>query len=791
MASRTATRELAEPLPPTAVPAPSLGGRLRVVGLRLAGLAHRSALGRYGWPLLVLSFGVAAYVLAAVAHELLVGLFALVLPIVTGIPVLQDLLAALPVNFVYAAAILRYAGQIDLSGFAVTGDAGVWLASRWPNVFYDPSFVAGEGLISAVFGPGSSLLARMLASTLANLSLLAAGLLVSYRAVAETGLRRLADLRGARLLVLLAGLAVQVEVGARVLRTPGGSRDLETLGVVPFMLHQVLRLHREVYDLVMFQLSRFLDPVFGQAVLIGLVGLLAGAYVAVRAVRLATRWALARRRGEPFARGPFWSAPRKLVAEVALVGMLASTLPPLDLLTSESRFLEMDGRAGFELAQLAPGPATDVPEVPVAPVEPAAPSVEAAPAIAAPPVASAVPAPKPAAPPRTGPSVVAVGGRAGTYTYSVNGVPTEFKGMGYNVTHAGLPAAERKVRLARDFATMRDAGVNHVVGWRTAEWDEAVLDAAHAHGIGVVMPFDLDDKLDYSDQAVRWRVRAEVMQWVARYRNHPAIRMWGIGNESLLHLKVTARARAFADFYAQLVDLVRQYDPDHPVMYREAEDVYVKWLREAWAPRGGPPHGFVLGMNFYTFRMKDALADWPSKNWDVPLVISEFAPAGIGRGERAAGYWRMWGIVRQRPELVLGAAPYVWNVEGPEPVDRLFGLTQDAAPVDSTLQTLREMYSQPLPPKDLALPVTVPGLLGMPEPAAREILAGLGLELGGVIYQPASEPAGSASGRRFGVGSVISQEPAPGRAVAPGAVVRIAVVASLGKPEVRYRPIPD
>ena len=56
-------------------------------------------------------------------------------------------------------------------------------------------------------------------------------------------------------------------------------------------------------------------------------------------------------------------------------------------------------------------------------------------------------------------------------------------------------------------------------------------------------------------------------------------------------------------------------------------------------------------MNFYTFRMKDAIAEWPKKGLDVPIVISEFAPAGFGRGDRPAGYWRMWSIVRTRPAL--------------------------------------------------------------------------------------------------------------------------------------------
>jgi hypothetical protein len=377
--------------------------------------------------------------------------------------------------------------------------------------------------------------------------------------------------------------------------------------------------------------------------------------------------------------------------------------------------------------------------------------------------------------------VVGIGGRGYRFTYVVNGAVTEFRGMGYNVTHTGLLAPERAERLRRDFQLMRESGVNTVVGWRTPEWDEAVLDAAQAAGIGVVMPYDLDDKLDYSDRTLRWRIRSDVLAWVARYRGHPAIRMWGLGNETLLHMKQAARSRAFAEFYTELVDRVRQFDPDHPVLYREAEDLYVRPLQDVWTQRGGPPQGFVLGMNFYTFRMRDGLDGWPKRAMDVPLIVSEFAPAGIGRGERAAGYWRMWAMIRARPDYVLGAAPYVWSVEGPEPVDRLFGLTEGGKAVDSALGTLRDMYSLPLP-AETGPDVAAPSLLGLRLADARKVVEARGLRVSIVTYQDASQLKDPWPIRFYGLGNVMHQEPDPGARLAPGGEVRIAVGAELPQP---------
>jgi len=196
-------------------------------------------------------------------------------------------------------------------------------------------------------------------------------------------------------------------------------------------------------------------------------------------------------------------------------------------------------------------------------------------------------------------------------------------------------------------------------------------------------------------------------------------------------------------------------------------------------------------MNFYTFRMQDALKAWPSRSWDVPLVISEFAPAGLGRGERAAGYWKMWNIIRMKPELVLGAAPYVWNAEGPEPVDRLFGLTIDAKPVDSTLGTLRDLYQASSLPKDEAAPVAVPSLVGLSEATAAQVLEHVGLRSGDVQHQRAGDLTDPSPIKRYGVGSVIYQNPPPGTQLMRGQPVDVAVADGGLEPEVGERPLAD
>ncbi|HEY3109605.1 MAG TPA: glycoside hydrolase family 2 TIM barrel-domain containing protein, partial [Chloroflexota bacterium] len=722
---------------------PSASGRLRVALLRLVARFDDEPAVRLTFAILGLGAAAVVWALTALVHELLVLAAAALLPVVAAFEPIQWLLALLPINYVYAAATVRYAGQIEPAGFALAGELGVAAAHGWPGVFFDPSYVAGDGLLSAVIGSGSSVMARAIASGLSGLALLAIGVALVGRAVRDSHARSISGLGLPRLSLLIVGAVVQLEVVARVLRTAGSIRDLETLGVLPFVFHELLQFHREQYDLALFQLSRLLDPIFSEVVLIGLYGLIAAAWLTWRALARARRQGprslLRRPRLRLTLRVPAGPRRVQMAVEASLVVVLLATSPIGQAVQIQTRYLEMEGSIGSSADLNLPSSPDALAPVPLGePVAPASaqllppsglpvvqvgplPQVAVAPSgspVAAVPAAPAVGL---SPPPAAGPSVVGIGGRGYRFTYVVNGTVTEFRGMGYNVTHAGLPAPERAERLRRDFQLMRESGVNTVVGWRTPEWDEAVLDAAQAAGIGVVMPYDLDDKLDFSDRTLRWRIRSDVLAWVARYRSHPAIRMWGLGNETLLHMKQAARSRAFADFYTELVDRVRQFDRDHPVLYREAEDLYVRPLQEVWAQRGGPPQGFVLGMNFYTFRMRDGLDGWPKRAMDVPLIVSEFAPAGIGRGERAAGYWRMWAMIRARPDYVLGAAPYVWSVEGPEPVDRLFGLTEGGKAVDSALGTLRDMYSLPLP-AEAGPDVAAPALLGLRLADARRVI---------------------------------------------------------------------
>jgi beta-galactosidase/beta-glucuronidase len=297
------------------------------------------------------------------------------------------------------------------------------------------------------------------------------------------------------------------------------------------------------------------------------------------------------------------------------------------------------------------------------------------------------------------------------FEYWVNGRLEVIRGVGYNARYAAPGRERRAERLQRDFQRMARAGVNTLIGWDPSLFDRELLDIAAANGLGVIMPFHLDPEDDYADPSRRALLYAQIESWVRQYRDHPSVRMWGLGNE-VLHKMVrptwlggmndspekVARARAFSSFVLDAADRIAVVDPDHPVTYRTAESGYLVWLREAMIEKGRMPENLVLGTNAYTDALRQIVEGWPGLAMNAPLYVSEFGAAGVARGERQVVLKRMWSQIRSRPQWTLGGVVYVWTTDGPEEVDRAFGLVDgNGVEVDGCLLALGEMFRSERP----------------------------------------------------------------------------------------------
>jgi hypothetical protein len=632
-----------------------------------------------------LAGGVALYGLVApilaVVHETIVLATAALLSDLTWLISSSGLLRAVPFDPIYTGAMLLTIGGIEPRGLAITGVIGAWLHATWPGLFESPSLVPPPAFVSAIAEPGATVISRWLCGAMADVTLVALGLLAMRRG------------RRGRPWLVVVGAIVQAQViVGHLVDSPPALGDVEAAGI-PFAVAMIVSGDVQAGPRLAETLANLSEP--ARDVVLGLllvalaylpVGLALGARRLVR--RPSLRWSL-RPALTPSSLG------RLLALGVLAVAIVLSPLGDL-----------ADAQTHVLVANIESDPATsDGAAIPLASSDPAIADPHSIPAAATTPTATATEAATPTlAPIPDQPAIVAVAGAHYQYQYTVNGVPQVIRGMGYNVRYRNLPPDERARRIDRDFAALHAAGVNTIFGWEPAEFDEVLLDSAYRHGLGVAPPFDLDPDADYADPAVRAELTRAVLAWVGRYQAHPAVRMWAIGNEVLHKLVYPSwmpirsdpeweqRARDFADFYVELIDKVHAVDPAHPIVHRDAEDAYVSWLRDAFARSPRRPW-FIYGVNAYTPRLAAILASWPGQGWDVPLMVSEFAPGGMSPADRPEGFRSMWKMTRAASGWVIGGAAYAWTTDGPEEVDRVFGLVDaDGNPVDGAFNAVGAMY---------------------------------------------------------------------------------------------------
>jgi hypothetical protein len=294
----------------------------------------------------------------------------------------------------------------------------------------------------------------------------------------------------------------------------------------------------------------------------------------------------------------------------------------------------------------------------------------------------------------------------GDWQYVVDGSAQTVRGVGYNPWYASLSPEARASLYDRDFAAMHRLGINTIEGWFENQFDAVTLDAAARNGIGVLMPFELNQDWDYTDPNGQAGILARASDYVERYKNYPAVRMWAPGNENLHRIlfahwisqlndpNARARTAAFAAFLPVLVDRMHELDPNHPVLYRDAADLYLNWITQGFGASATGRPWLVYGANVYTAaRLRDVISNWPNQWPGRPLLISEFAPGGMSPADRPLGFQQLWGVIRSRRDRVLGGMAYVWATNGPEDLDRTFGLVDpNGVPTDGALAALSADY---------------------------------------------------------------------------------------------------
>ena len=166
-----------------------------------------------------------------------------------------------------------------------------------------------------------------------------------------------------------------------------------------------------------------------------------------------------------------------------------------------------------------------------------------------------------------------------------------------------------------------EIGGNSFRTW-SADDAETILDEAHKRGLTVMMGlwvgherhgFDYDNEAAVAAQLERFR------KIVLRIKDHPALLLWGIGNEVDLFYSNTKVWYAVND----IAKMIHELDPNHPTCTVTAglDAAEVVLIKER------APHIDIYGINTYGDlpKVKENLRDF---GWDGPYLITEWGPNG-------------------------------------------------------------------------------------------------------------------------------------------------------------------
>ena len=241
---------------------------------------------------------------------------------------------------------------------------------------------------------------------------------------------------------------------------------------------------------------------------------------------------------------------------------------------------------------------------------------------------------------------------SGNFELQRNGAPYYIKGAG-----------------AKDhFDLLVKSGANSIRVWSTN--NTALLDSAYQHGLTVTLGLHVRPERSGMDYNNEYAVKGQIEQLkneVLKYKDHPALLVWGIGNEVDLrysNFKVWETIEIIAKF-------IKEVDTNHPTMtviagVDPSKSFYIKKYC---------PSIDILGLNVYG-SIENAGANLRKFNWDKPYIVSEWGvngpfeakttpwkakiepPNGLKADQRLRRYQE---VIEKDKERCLGSYCFLWG----------------------------------------------------------------------------------------------------------------------------------
>ncbi len=286
---------------------------------------------------------------------------------------------------------------------------------------------------------------------------------------------------------------------------------------------------------------------------------------------------------------------------------------------------------------------------------------------------------------------------------SPGAIPVELRQseLGWQLFRGGEPYFIRGAGGLGSLEQLAAAGANSVRTWGGEVG--ILLDEAHARGMTVTVGIWLGHErhgFDYDDEAQVAEQLEAARATVLKYKDHPALLLWGVGNEmeGFAEGDDPVIWRAVNDVAA----MIKELDPNHPTMSVTA---FVHGGRIEFLHRRSPAID-IHGVNAYGGAQ--AVPQWLEDGGATkPYVLTEFGPLGPWEmpttdwgapyeqtSTEKAGFYResYERAVAAAPGMALGAYAFLWGhkMEGTE---TWFGmLLEDGSPT-AVVDTMTEIWT--------------------------------------------------------------------------------------------------
>ena len=296
-------------------------------------------------------------------------------------------------------------------------------------------------------------------------------------------------------------------------------------------------------------------------------------------------------------------------------------------------------------------------------------------------------------------------------------IPVELKktDIGWQLMRAGQPYFIKGAGGSGDLKRLAASGANSLRTWGADDIDD-LLDEAHALGLSVTVGIWLGHErhgFDYEDEIAVHEQFERARNTVLRYRDHPAVLLWAVGNEmegfeagdNPLILKAVN----------DIGSMIKKLDPVHPTMTVTAE---IGGGRLSSIERYATAID-IHGINSYGGSPSIAKR-YRENEAKKPYILTEFGPPGsweVGQNswgavneltstEKAEHYRKSYQqTVLGAPGVALGSYVFTWGYKM-EATATWFGMFLPDGSSLASVDTMTELWSGSLP--DNLAPVVKP-----------------------------------------------------------------------------------